>query len=227
VIHVDPRTVVVYGDIACPWATCAVWRLMRTRRELGLDERVQIDIRTFPLELVNERPTPKPILDGELPVVARIEPDFGFQLWTAPEWTWPGTVLLALEAVQAAKEQGLAVSEQLDIALRRALFCESRCISLRPVVLDIAAGCAGLDVDAFTKALDDGVGRRAVLQQLDTSRAIGVKGSPHLFLPDGSNVHNPGITMHWPDGPGHGSPVVDRDEPHVYVDLLRRIATDS
>ena len=224
-IEVAPGTVVVYGDIACPWATRAVSRLVRTRRDLGLDERVQFDHRAFPLELVNERPTPKPTLDAEIPVVARLEPDFGFRLWTEPEWKWPGTVLLALEAVQAAKEQGLAVSERLDVALRRALFCHSRCISLRPVVLDVAATCAGLDVEALTKTLDDGVGRRAVLQQLDSATATGVKGSPHLFLPDGSDVHNPGIAMHWQGEHGHGSPVVDRDEPGVYVELLRRITT--
>jgi predicted DsbA family dithiol-disulfide isomerase len=227
VTEVAPGSVVVYCDIACPWATCAVWRLVRTRRDLGLDERVHLDHRAFPLELVNERPTPKPTLDAEIPVVADIEPDFGFQPWTEADWKWPGTVLLALEAVQAAKEQGLAVSERLDVDLRRALFCDSRCISLRPVVLAVAATCAGLDVAALTKALDDGVGRRAVLQQLDAARATGVKGSPHVFLPDGSDVHNPGIAIHWQGEHGHGSPVVDRDEPGVYVELLRRITTES
>jgi predicted DsbA family dithiol-disulfide isomerase len=223
-MEVAPGTIVVYSDIACPWATCAVWRLVRTRRELGLDERIRLDHRAFPLELVNERPTPKPILDTERPMVAAIEPDVGFEPWSAPEWTWPATVLTALEAVQAAKDQSLAVSERLDIALRRALFHESRCISLRSVVLEVAAACADLDVDALTVALDDGVGRRAVLQQLDAAPALGVQGSPHLFLPDGSDAHNPGIALHWEGEHGHGRPVLDGDEPGVYVDLLRRAA---
>jgi predicted DsbA family dithiol-disulfide isomerase len=223
-MDVAPGTVVMYSDIACPWATCAVWRLLRARRDLGLDEQVHVDHRAFPLELVNERPTPKPILDAETPVVNDLEPDFGFQSWTEPEWKWPGTVLLALEVVQAAKEQGLAVSERLDIALRRALFCESRCISLRPEVLRVASSCAGLDVGALTNAVDDGVGRRAVMRQLDEVARRGVKGSPHLFLADGSDVHNPGIAMHWEGDHGRRFPVVDRDEPGVYVELLGRIA---
>jgi predicted DsbA family dithiol-disulfide isomerase len=222
VIEVAPGSVVIYGDIACPWATCAISRLVRTRRDLGLDGHVRVDHRAFPLELVNERPTPKPTLDAETPVAAGLEPDFGFQLWTEPEWKWPGTVLFALEAVQAAKDQGLAVSEQLDVALRKAMFRDCRCISLRSVVLDVASSCAGLDVKALTKALDDGVGRRSVLQQLEAAEATDVKGSPHLFLPDGSDVHNPGIAMHWEGEHGHGSPV-DRDEPGIYVEVLRRV----
>jgi predicted DsbA family dithiol-disulfide isomerase len=222
VIDVSPGCIVLYSDVACPWATCAVARLLGARRDLGLEGRIHIDHRAFPLELVNARPTPKPTLDAEVPVVAAIEPHFGFRTWTAAEWTWPATVLFALEAVQAVKEQGLTQSERLDLALRRALFCESRCISLRTVVLDLAASCPGVDVEALTTALDDGIGRRAVVQQLEAARPTGVKGSPHLFLPDGSNVHNPGIEMHWTGEDGHGSPVVDHDEPEIYVDLLMR-----
>ncbi len=48
-----------------------------------------------------------------------------------------------------------------------------------------------------------------------------VQGSPHFFLADGSDVHNPGIELHWADA---GYPVVDADDPDVYEDLLRRAA---
>ena len=54
-----------------------------------------------------------------------------------------------------------------------------------------------------------------------------VNGSPHLFLPDGTDVHNPGIEMHWEGDHGKGFPVVDRDEPAIYEDLLRRAAGGS
>jgi predicted DsbA family dithiol-disulfide isomerase len=221
-IDVETGTVVLYGDIACPWATCAVARLHRTRRALGLDERVRLDHRAFALELLNRRPTPKRTIDAEVPVVGGIEPGFGFQVWTEPDWTWPVTVLLALEAVQAAKCQGLAASEQLDLALRRAMFCESRCISLRSVVLDVASACEDVDEDALALALDTGEGRRAVMDQLHIAQAGDVRGSPHLFLPDGSDYHNPGIRMHWEGEHGRGFPVVDDDDPGVYRSLLAR-----
>jgi predicted DsbA family dithiol-disulfide isomerase len=224
-LDVGAGTIVVYGDLACPWATCAVARLHRARQALGLAEEVRFDHRAFPLELVNARPTPKPTLDAEIPAVGAIEPGFGFQVWTAPEWAWPGSVLLALEAVQAAKSQGLAASEQVDLALRRAMFAESACISLRSVVLDVAATCDAIDMGALTTALDRGDGRRAVLDQWRAIDRSGVKGSPHLFLPDGTSSHNPGIRLHWEGTPGEGGfPVVDADDPSVYEDLVRRAA---
>src|SRR5688572_18950011 len=153
---VAPGTVVVWSDIGCPWATLAVHRLLTTRARLGLDGRVRLDHRAFPLELFNERPTPRKVLAAEVPVVGACAPDLGWQLWQAPENEWPVTTLPALEAVQAAKEQGLEASEQLDHALRRAFFVESRCISMRHVIVDAAAGCPAVDVDVLRKALDEG-----------------------------------------------------------------------
>ncbi len=50
-----------------------------------------------------------------------------------------------------------------------------------------------------------------------------VQGSPHFFLADGSDVHDPGIALHWADA---GYPQVDSDDRGVYDDLVRR-ATDA
>ena len=49
-----------------------------------------------------------------------------------------------------------------------------------------------------------------------------MKGSPHVFCPDGTDVHNPGITMTWTKDPGRGFPVIEKDDPTVYDELLRR-----
>lgn len=223
-MDVAPRTVVVWSDLSCPWAHAAVSRLWRTRAELGLDDQVRFDHRAFPLELFNERPTAKPVNDVEVPVVGAAEPDAGWQVWQRPAHEYPVTTLLALEAVQAAKEQGLAASEELDRALRRAFFAESRCISLRSVVLDVAAACDAVDVDALRKVLDDGRARRRVIDGFEAAHDLGVNGSPHLFLPDGTDAHNPGIEMHWEGEHGEGFPVIDADDPSVYHDLLRRAA---
>jgi predicted DsbA family dithiol-disulfide isomerase len=220
-VDVAPGTIVVYSDIGCPWAHIAVARLLAARHRLGVDDRLVLDHRPFPLELVNERPTPYPILTAELPVAGGVEPAAGWQVWQRPLSEWPVTTLPALEAVQAAKAQGLDVSERLDRALRLAFFAQSRCISLRSVITDVAGSVAGLDVEELDRALDRGQSRSA----LHEARPEVVKGSPHLFLPDGSDVHNPGIELHWEGEHGRGFPVVDKDTPLVYDDLVRAAAT--
>ena len=211
-------TIAVYADLACPWAHLAVFRLLETRRRLGVD--VAIDHRPFVLERVNARPTPKPVLDAELPVAGALEPDAGWQVWQAPAWQWPVSTLLALEAVQAAKAQSATASEQLDRALRVAFFGQSRCISVYDVVIDVAKHCDAVDVVALERARQQGEARAAVLDPAPSD----VKGSPHLFLPDGSDAPNPGIELHWEGEHGTGFPVIDRDDPTVYEQLLRRAA---
>lgn len=218
------NTIVVYSDIGCPWAHVAVFRLHRMRSKLDLDEQVAFDMRAFPLEIFNEQPTPKKILDAEISVAGALEPDAGWQMWQRPESEYPVTMLPALEAVQAAKEQGMNVSEDLDRALRAAFFGESRVISMRHEILDIAGRCADLDVAALRDALDTGRARAAILEQAREARSDEVEGSPHLFLPDGSDFHNPGIEMEWEGEHGIGFPVVNSDRPEIYEDILARAA---
>ncbi len=224
-IDVDPGTIVVYADLGCPWSHLVVHRLLATRAALGLDDEVVLDHRAFALEIANDEPTPRPVLDAEIPVLGGLDPGAGWQMWQGGEWAWPVTMLPALEAVQAAKEQGLRASEQLDRAVRVAFFGESRCISMRHVILDVARRCPAVDVDALAAALDDGRARRAVVDQHRLAEASdSVKGSPHVFLPDGTDVHNPGIEMRWEGEQGKGFPVVTKDDPSIYGDLLVRAA---
>ena len=135
------------------------------------------------------------------------------------------TTLPALEAVQAAKAESLRASEDLGRALRYAFFAESRTISLVPVILDVAKRCATVDVDALAEVLDDGRARAMVIEQRDTAERIGVKGSPHVYLPDGSDLANPGVDKHWEGEEGEGFPVIDGYDPSVYDDLIRRAAS--
>jgi predicted DsbA family dithiol-disulfide isomerase len=221
---VEPHTILVYGDLACPWATCAVVRLHRTRERLGLVDEVDFDHRAFPLELVNEHPTPKNVLDSEIPVAGALEPDFGFRVWSEPDWTWPGSVLVALEAVQAAKEQSLRASANLDLALRRAFFRDHRPVSLLPEVLEVAAETEDLDAEALAKTLDAGGHRATVLDQWRAAEDFGVEASPHLFLADGSDYVNPGVELHWVEEPGTGFPIVDEDDSSIYEEILDRAA---
>jgi predicted DsbA family dithiol-disulfide isomerase len=223
-MRVEPGTLVLWSDVACPWATLAVIRLCDTRTRLGLDDDVAIEHRPFSLELANERPTPKRVLEAEVPVAGSRAPDFGWKPWQDVADRWPVTTLLALEAVRAATAQDLRAAEQLDLALRRALFVESRCISMRHVILDVAAACDAVDVDALRHDLDRGTHRAALMELALGAKEAGVSGSPHVFLPNGDDVFNPGVELHWEGEHGKGFPVIDDDDPSVYDDLLKRAA---
>ncbi|HSM38353.1 MAG TPA: DsbA family protein [Candidatus Limnocylindrales bacterium] len=222
-VEVGSGTVVVFSDIGCPWAHVAVWRLWDARRRLGLEDRVRLDHRVFPLELFNSEPTPRNELEPEMPICASLAPRAGWQAWSAPDWAWPATMLPPMEAVQAAKEQGLAISEALDRGLRRAFWGESRCISLRHVILEVASETDGLDLAALAAALDDGRARRAIFADWEVAKSDAVQGSPHLFAPDGTNAQNPGLEMDWNEGDdGIWLPTILRDDTSAYEDLLQR-----
>jgi predicted DsbA family dithiol-disulfide isomerase len=224
-VEVAPGTIVVFSDIGCPWAHLAVWRLHDARRRLGLEGSVAFDHRVFPLELFNSQATPRDELAVEWEACAALTPRAGWHAWSGPDWAWPATMLPPMEAVQAAKEQGLAASEQLDRGLRRAFWGESRCVSLRHVILEVAAECDGLDLEALADAFDSGRARHLLFEQYEVAQGVAVDGSPHLFLADGTSVQNPGIEATWEQGTdGFWRPTIVADDPSVYDDLLRRAA---
>lgn len=215
-----PRTIAVYSDIGCPWARLCVHRLHRFRARHGLDRVVRIEHRPFPLELVNRRPTPKRTLDAEVAVLAGLDEEVEWRLWEAPVETFPVTTLLALEAVQAVSaEQGAEPAERLDLALRDALFRHSRCISILPVVLDIAASVSGVDLDILERALQDGRARSRVRLAPEQ-----VTGSPHLVLPGGGDAFNPGLRSHLIEG---HIPVIESDDPSAIEALLRAAGAEA
>ncbi|MFF3288456.1 DsbA family protein [Streptomyces sp. NPDC003023] len=224
-LHPARGVVTVYSDIWCSFAHIAVHRLHATRSRLGLDDQVAFDLRAFPLEMLNDAPSPRPGTDSEVARMASLEPTAGWQLWQAKDWLYPSTTLPALEAVLAAKEQSLKASEQLDLGLRRAFWAESRCISHRKVIMDVARETGAVDTGALAEALDDGRARRTLSDHTATARTDSVDCSPHLFLPDGTEHPNPGIDVRWEGGYGIGWPVIESDDPKVYEDILLTAAT--
>ncbi len=222
-MDVRPGTIAVYSDVGCPWSHVAVFRLLRARHTAGLDDAVTLDHRPFLLEEVNRQATPRRVLEAEIPVLANLEPDAGWQVWPRSPYEWPVTTLPAMEAVQAAKAQGLRASETLDRALRVAFFRDGRCISLRHVVVDVAREADGVDGDVVARALDDGSARAVLMREFASAREV-AKGSPHVFLADGTDAANPGVEMHWEGRHGHGFPRVDADDPSVYDALVKRAA---
>jgi predicted DsbA family dithiol-disulfide isomerase len=223
-IEVAPGTIVVFADISCPWAHAAIYRWRAARARLGLTGALELDVRAFPLELINEESTPRRIVEAEIPVVGGMEPGAGWQVWQGPSDDWPVTTLPALEAVYAAKRQGLDVSADLDRALRLALFRDSRNISMHHEIMEVAASVPGLDTDALAELLERGEAKRAIFEDLEAARDDRVQGSPHFFLPDGTDEHNPGVTLRWEGEHGEGFPVVSKDEVSIYDSLLERAA---
>ncbi len=221
-LDVAPGTIMVWSDIGCPWSHAVIWRLHDARRRLGVGDRVVLDLHAFPLELFNSEPTPRPRIDAEWPVARELAPRAGWQAWAASDHAWPVTMLPAMEAVQAAKAQSSAASEELDRALRRAFFAESRCISLRHVILEVAGTCDAVDVNGLADQLDTGVARRALLDDWATARGDDVRGAAHLFLHDGTEGQNPGIEIGWRADGEAGKYSIERDDPSEIDEFVRR-----
>jgi predicted DsbA family dithiol-disulfide isomerase len=222
-VEVDPGTVVVYSDMGCPWAHVAVWRLREAQRRLRLGGSVHLDHRVFPLELFNSQPTPRPGA-GELGFCMQLAPRAGWQAWSSPDLAWPVTMLPPMEAVQAAKEQSLAASEELDIGLRRAFWGESRCISLRHVILEVASRCEAVDLETLADAIDSGRARHRLFEQWNVAKTDAVRGSPHLFTADGFAAQNPGLELDWREEAGEWIPALVRDDAAIYEQIVRRAA---
>ncbi|MFF8844809.1 DsbA family protein [Streptomyces sp. NPDC015127] len=201
----DARTVTVWSDIGCPWATLALHTVHAAAERRGTE--LLVDHRVFPLELFNSQSTPKPIIDAEVVAIGAKVPALGWRLWSAPEYTYPVSTLPAMEAVQAAKAPevgGLRASDQLDTALRHAFYAQGRCISIVPEILAVAEECPLVDEKALASAVERGEGRAAVYRDWAVARSPRVQGSPHLFTAAGVDVHNPGADFRWTADPNEG-----------------------
>jgi predicted DsbA family dithiol-disulfide isomerase len=181
-----PVTVALYSDVHCPYAYLTVYRLRQLRDTY--QDRVTISYQSLALEYVNRRPTPKPILDNETPILMLEEPEIPYQPWHAPLSEWPVTMWPAFEAIKCAERQGPEAAGELDWAIRAAFFAESQCISMRHVLYALAEK-VGLDMARFAEDFDGGVTKRQVLEEARTGwEHLKVAGSPTLVLPSGEQV---------------------------------------
>jgi len=220
----DQHTVTVWSDIGCPWATLALHTLHARARQR--QQHLRIDHRSFPLELFNTTPTPKPILDAEIVAIAGYHPNLGWKPWPGPDSSYPVTTLPAMEAVQAAKDPaigGLVGSDELDAALRRAFYADGRCISIHHVILDVAAQCKHVDADQLAIALAQGSSRALVYRQWEIAKDPRVQGSPQMFATNSWTAHNPGVTYHWTAKPPVGFPRLENYNPSWTDQLLDRL----
>jgi hypothetical protein len=88
------------------------------------------------------------------------------------------------------------------------------------VILEVANECDGVDVGALAEALDDGRARHRILDDWAVARTDEVRGSAHLFAPDGTNEQNPGIVVGW----DRDQPTIEHDDPGAIDEFVRRAA---
>ena len=224
-IDVAPGTIVIFSDLICPFTHIAVHRLHTGRERLGLIDSVHLDHHSFPIELLNGSPGTRHGSDSEIPTLGQLEPDAGWQLWQGPDYHYPNSVLLAFEAVHAAKNQSLQASEQLDRALRQAFWAESATIQNHATILAIADRVDDIKTDQLRVDLRDGLGRDPLWADYTTAQTDAVSMSPHLFLHDGTSYTNPGIELHWQGDWAKGFPVIDNDQPEIYDTILTTAAS--
>jgi predicted DsbA family dithiol-disulfide isomerase len=184
-------TLTMYADLACPYAYVSAYRLRQVRAE---DQNpITIVHKSLALEYVNREPTPKPVLEQELPLLVREAPGIPYQPWQRLESEWPVTMWPAFEAVKCAERQSLEMADELDWALRMALFAQSRCISMRHVLFEIAED-VGLEMARFADDFDRGVAKYQVLQEAQEGwERLHVAGSPTFVLPSGKQISEVGL----------------------------------
>jgi predicted DsbA family dithiol-disulfide isomerase len=106
----------------------------------------------------------------------------GIRFTPWPHGELPGGSLPALEAAKCVKKQDEALFERVHLGLYEAYFTESRNIGDPAVVRDVAAA-AGADMGRFTADFAAGIGREAVLSDLEAAAAEhGVTAIPTVVV---------------------------------------------
>lgn len=186
-----PTVIAMYADLACPYAYVSAYRLRKLRHKIA--GSVAIAHKSLALEYVNREPIPKALLEAELPALVREEPGIPYQPWQRPASEWPVTMWPAFEAVKCAERQSLELADELDWALRVAFFAQSRCLSLRHVLFEIAQS-VGMEMGRFAEDFDRGVMKYQVLVETQEGwERLHVAGSPTFVLPSGRQISDIGL----------------------------------
>jgi predicted DsbA family dithiol-disulfide isomerase len=216
-IHIE-----MYADLSCPFAYLIHGRWRQLREEFA--GRVEMVHRSLALEYVNREATPKSTLEVELPILLLTEPQIPYAPWWAAASEWPVTLWPAFEAVKCAERQSLALADDLAWAIRVAFFADSKCVSMRHVLIDLA-GNVGLDRVHFEEDFDAGVAKRQVVEEArDGWERLQVPGSPTWVLPSGARVSDLGLPELGQDE--HGRPILRAPSPCTgasCLDLLRGV----
>jgi predicted DsbA family dithiol-disulfide isomerase len=180
-----PIPLVLHGDILDPWCWIAEKRVVMAADELH-GRFLPLEHAPLPRRWEPRAPSARERRNRirELRRAAR-EPDappFSSEIWSA-SITGPLTSAPALVAVAAARFQGLPAANRLRAALREAALVTGLDISRRDVILEVAAR-AGLDLARFVPALEAPGTERALREDIEEARELGVEESPSLVIND-------------------------------------------
>jgi predicted DsbA family dithiol-disulfide isomerase len=161
----------VYADVGCPFTHVGLRRFIDRRTELGRED-VLLWVRSWPLEVVNEKPLDASFIAEEIEDIRKqLAPDLfaGFKTEN-----FPASSLPALTLALAAYDVSPQVGESVSLALRDLLFEQGLDVSDSEVLSGLATQY-GVRIEAAhqDRVLDDYV----------TGRDRGVIGSPHFFTP--------------------------------------------
>ena len=159
----------------------------------GFGGKLRLRWRAFPLEIINDRPAPRHIVDQEWPLVAVQEPFAPCRSW--PHEAYLKSTIPAFQAYESAWAQDPEKARVFDLGIRRGFFFEGRRVDEHPVLCEIAGG-AGLDAARIRADLESGAREEAVMDDYrEAMRLRDEEGlpmtSPTLILPNGEAVHNP------------------------------------
>ena len=156
-------------------------------------DKLHLKWRAFPLEIINDRPAPRHIVDQEWPLIAVQEPLSPCRSWPHEEYL--RTTLRAYQAYASAYAQDPEKARVYDLKLRRGFFYEGRRVDEDAVLCEMADE-AGLDASKVRADLESGAYEGGVMD--DYREAMRLRDeedmpmtSPTLIFPSGEAVFNP------------------------------------
>lgn len=185
------KQIQMFADLICPFAYVvhATWRELRPEYA----DTIELAHRSLSLEYVNNEPSPKRLIDVEVAVLLLGDDETPYVPWRSAESEWPVTTLPALEIVACAGRQSAALADDLAWAIRLAVFRDSRCISMRHELFDIAS-TTGIDLETLRSDFDAGVCRKQVIDDAHYGwHEANIPGSPTWVLPSGERVTDFGL----------------------------------
>jgi predicted DsbA family dithiol-disulfide isomerase len=160
----------VFADITCPFTHVGLKKVISLLE--GLDSDVEIIVRAWPLEWVNDTPLEADAVAVKIEALQQqlgIDDFGGFR-----EDTWPTTTIPALNLAAAASAVDAPTGLRVSLALRAALFEDGLDVS-DPDVLATIAGAEGLDAPSTEP-------EPGVLGDYEEGQRRGVRGSPDFWV---------------------------------------------
>lgn len=182
-------TLEVFADVGCPFTHLGLLRFVDERRRRNRED-VRLQVRSWPLELVNGRPLDAAFITEEVEDIrTQVAPD-RFRSFTMD--AFPSSTLPAMCLAAAATLSGPGVAEEVALALRAALFEEGLDVGDDEVLSRIAAdhGLVWSPDTADREPLE-----AMVRADWDEGRSRGVIGSPHFFLTSGDGFFCPALNV--------------------------------